>query len=178
MGGKSSATCTGVCNGIHCFLDAPVFAASATTHEAARASPIMAHHPLLPGNFRIIFHDNDVCDFSLNECTMGLVAYEMQQLKRLLMARDAKDERLTPGMRVFLSSRVPRLTILGATMQEIEERPAPEAGCNISSFNRKSFSSQLKSNANKCCTEHKRKIRKMCTKQNNGNDELAQTRRD
>lgn len=48
-------------------------------------------------------------------------------------------------MRVFLSSRVPRLTILGATMQEIEERPAPEAGCNISSFNRKSFSSQLKS---------------------------------
>ena len=48
-------------------------------------------------------------------------------------------------MRVFLSSRVPRLTILGATMQEIEERPAPEAGCNISSFNRKSFSSQLRS---------------------------------
>ena len=61
------------------------------------------------------------------------------------MARDAKDERLAPGMRVFLSSRVPRLTILGATMQEIEERPAPEAGCNISSFNRKSFSSQLRS---------------------------------
>ena len=93
------------------FLDAPVFAASATTHKAARASPIMAHHPLLPGNFRIIFHDNDVCDFSLNECIMGLVAYEMQQLKRRLMARDAKDGRLTPGMRVFLSSRVPRLTI-------------------------------------------------------------------
>ena len=118
----------------HCFLDVPVFAAGVTTQEAARASPFMTDHPLLPGNFRIIFHDNDVCDFSLNECTMGLVAYEMQQLKRLLMARDAKDERLTPGMRVFLSSRVPRLTIFGATMQEIEERPALLAGCNISSF--------------------------------------------
>ena len=85
---------------VHCFLDVPVFAAGVTTQEAARASPFMTDHPLLPGNFQIIFHDNDVCDFSLNKCTMGLVAYEMQQLKRLLMARDAKDEWLTPGMMV------------------------------------------------------------------------------
>ena len=95
--GKESSTTS---NCTHCCLDAPVFAASVTTQEAARASPFMTDHPLLPGNFRIIFHDNDVCDFSLNECTMGLVAYEMQQLKRLLMARDAKDEWLTPGMMV------------------------------------------------------------------------------
>ena len=111
LGKESSTTCTGVCKGIHCFLNAPVFAAGVTTQEAAGASPFMTDHPLLPGNFRIIFHDNDVCDFSLNECTKGLAACKMQQLKRL-MARDAKDDRLTPGMRVFLSSRVPQLTIL------------------------------------------------------------------
>ena len=95
LGKESSATCTctGVCNGIHPFLDGtPVFAAGVTAQEAARASPFMTDHPLLPGNFRIIFHDNDVCDFSLNECIKGLAAYEMQQLKRQLMARDAKDE--------------------------------------------------------------------------------------
>ena len=90
----------------------------------------MATHPLLPGNFRIIFHDNDVCDFSLNECVMGLEAYEMQQMKRLMMTGGAKDERLTLGMRDFLS-HVPQLSILGATKQEIEERPEAEAGCNV-----------------------------------------------
>ena len=91
FGERKLATCPGVCKGIHCFLDAPVFAAGVTTQEAARASPFMTDHPLLPGNFRIIFHDNDVCDFSLNECTKGLAACKMQQLKRLMARWLAED---------------------------------------------------------------------------------------
>ena len=141
LGKESSGTSSTECNSTYCFLDAPLFA-GAMTQEAARASPFMTDNPLLPGNFRIIFHDNDACDFSINECVMGLEAYEIQQLKRLV-ATDAKDERLTHGMRDFLCS-VPKLSILGATTQEIKRRPVTEAGYQTSSFNRKSFSPQLK----------------------------------